>query len=164
MILKYRITIAILFLLIAAFIYKTLRAEEPKPEIVTQQQTETNQLPPSPETENKNPSHPLLTLNYPQESQTISSPLNISGEARGTWFFEATFPIVLTDWDGLIIAEGFATAQGDWMTEEFVPFTAELTFTSNTAVSNRGSLILQKSNPSGLTENDDAYEITVFFE
>lgn len=107
--------------------------------------------------------HSLITLTEPLPDGMISSPVTISGEARGNWFFEATFPIVLTNWDGLIIAEGYATAQSDWMTEEFVPFTARLTF-DKPEYSERGFLILQKSNPSGLPENDDAFEITVFFE
>lgn len=105
----------------------------------------------------------LIILDSPRPEQYIKSPLTISGQARGTWFFEATFPVVLTDWDGRIIAEGYATAKEDWMTEEFVPFEAQLEFVADTTVSRRGSLILQKDNPSGLPENDDALEITVFF-
>lgn len=119
---------------------------------------------PNREIPSSNPSHSQVILDYPKENGSVSSPLVVEGEARGSWFFEATFPVVLTNWDGLIIAEGFATAQEDWMTEDFVPFTAELTFSVDTAVSTRGSLILQKANASGLPENDDAYEITVYFE
>lgn len=107
--------------------------------------------------------HPLITLSEPLQESKISSPVTISGEARGNWFFEATFPVVLTNWNGLIIAEGYATAQSDWMTEEFVPFTATLTF-DKPDYGERGFLILQKANPSGLSEHDDALEITVFFE
>lgn len=117
-------------------------------------------LPISPSVTAKNE---MIELFSPREGEKISSPLLITGQARGGWFFEATFPVVLTDWDGLIIAEGYATAEGEWMTEEFVPFTAELTFTKPT-YGGRGSLILQKNNPSGLPENDDALEITAFFE
>lgn len=107
--------------------------------------------------------HPLISLATPLPGEKITSPLKISGQARGNWYFEATFPVVLTDWDGHIIAEGYATAQGEWMTEDFVPFTAELSF-EKPAYSDRGNLILQKSNPSDLPENDDAYEMTVMFE
>jgi len=105
----------------------------------------------------------LIRLTTPRPNEKITSPLTITGEARGYWFFEASFPIILTNWDGLIIAEGFATADGEWMTEEFVPFTVTLTFNADTSVSNRGSLILQKDNPSGLPENDDALEIPIYF-
>lgn len=106
----------------------------------------------------------LIILDYPQPEAEVSSPLKITGRARGNWFFEASFPVTLTNWDGLIIAEGIATAQGDWMTEEFVPFEAVLDYTVDTTVSNRGSLILKKDNPSGLPEFDDFLEITVFFK
>jgi hypothetical protein len=110
----------------------------------------------------------LIRLDEPQPNETVSSPLTITGEARGTWFFEASFPVVLTNWDGLIIAEGVATAEGDWMTEDFVPFSAELEFDSPYSSGDpdfmqNGSLILQKDNPSGLPENDNALEIRIKF-
>lgn len=106
----------------------------------------------------------LIRLDQPLPEQSVSSPLVIKGAARGTWFFEGSFPVILTDWDGRIIAESFATAESDWMTTDFVNFSAELPFEEPEAVSNRGSLILKKDNPSGLPEHDDALEITVFFE
>lgn len=98
---------------------------------------------------------------------SIHSPLTITGEARGFWFFEASFPVVLTDWDGRIIAETFATAQSDWMTESFVPFEVTLEFKvppGPGGTINRGTLILQRDNPSGLPENDAALEIPIVFE
>jgi len=105
-----------------------------------------------------------ISLESPRPNDVVSSPLLIKGQARGNWFFEASFPIVIVDWDGLIIGSAIAQAQGDWMTEDWVDFTATLEFTPNTAVSNRGALILQRDNPSGLPEFDDALEIPVFFE
>jgi len=105
----------------------------------------------------------LIRLNSPRPNQVVESPLTISGEARGYWFFEADFPVVLVDWDGLIIAEGYATADGDWMTEDFVPFEATLTFEKPDYGEN-GALILLKDNPSGLPENDDALEVPILFE
>jgi len=104
----------------------------------------------------------LIRLSTPRPNAIISSPLEIRGEARGTWFFEGDFPVSLTNWDGLIIAEGYATAQGEWMTEEFVPFEVILEF-DQPELYPRGSLILQKDNPSGLPEHDDALEIPVWF-
>jgi hypothetical protein len=104
----------------------------------------------------------LVRLDYPRPNDNISSPLTITGVARGNWFFEASFPVILTDWDGRIIAEGYAAAKEDWMTTEFVPFTAELEFTlPEDSYSNRGILILRKDNPSGLPEHDNALEIPV---
>lgn len=105
----------------------------------------------------------MIVLNAPQSGEAITSPLTMTGEARGGWYFEATFPVVLTNWDGLIIAEGYAEAEGDWMTEEFVPFSATLTF-EKPEYGDNGFLILQKANASGLPEHDAALEIEIMFE
>ena len=104
----------------------------------------------------------VIRVDSPRPGAVIESPLVITGQARGTWFFEGDFPIVLVDLDGLIIAEGYATAQGEWMTEEFVPFEGRLEF-NVPELYNRGTLILQKDNPSDLPENDDALEVPVEF-
>ncbi len=112
-------------------------------------------------------SNGAINVSYPQNGDEISSPLTITGEARGFWFFEGDFPIILTDWDGRIIAEGYATAKGEWMTEDFVEFEGVIEFIKPEHIgefSERGSLILQKDNPSGLPENDDAREITIYFK
>jgi len=104
-----------------------------------------------------------IFVTNPLANTEISSPIVIKGEAKGGWFFEASFPIFLTDWDGLIIAQGIAQAEGDWMTTDFVPFTATLNFTKP-SYGTTGSLILKKDNPSGLPEFDDALEISVKFK
>lgn len=107
----------------------------------------------------------LIKLDLPQPSSEISNPLVVQGQARGSWFFEGSFPVVLVDWDGRIIAETIAQAQSEWMTKDFVPFKANLVFSQpDIIVSNRGALILRKDNPSGLPQNDDALEIPVFFK
>lgn len=104
----------------------------------------------------------LIRLDSPRPNQIIKSPLTVTGQARGNWFFEASFPVVLVNWDGLIIAQGIAQAKSEWMTTDFVPFEATLIFdVDKNAYSNRASLILQKDNPSGLPEHDDALEIPV---
>lgn len=97
-----------------------------------------------------------------QPNANISSPVTISGEARGTWYFEASFPIEVQNARGEIIGQGHAEAQSEWMTENFVPFTAIVTFTPQLAGS-AGKLILKKDNPSGLPEHDDQLIIPVKF-
>jgi len=110
----------------------------------------------------------LISLTTPVPLAVIESPLILTGQARGYWYFEADFPVVLVNWDGLIIAEGIATAQDEWMTEEFVPFTATLDFTNpynagDPDFMKNGAIILQRDNPSGLPENDDALEVPIRF-
>lgn len=106
----------------------------------------------------------LIRITSPLPGNVVSSPVTITGEARGTWYFEASFPVFITDWDGKIIGQGIATAQSNWMTSEFVPFVATLTFDTaeiSGQYSDRGTLILKKDNPSGLPEHDDALEIPI---
>lgn len=107
----------------------------------------------------------------PKFNEKIKSPLKIFGKAKGVWFFEASFPVILTDWDGKIIAETWAQAKDDWMTENFVPFEAILEFKSpvfdkapEDHFSRKGYLILKKDNPSGLLEYDDSIEIPIVFD
>lgn len=105
-----------------------------------------------------------ILVSTPTLNQTIASPVTIEGIARGSWFFEASFPISIVNWDGLIIGEGIAHAEDDWMTEDFVPFTATVSYTlPNDTLYDRGAIILRKDNPSGLPEHDDALEIPVTF-
>ena len=107
----------------------------------------------------------LIRLDSPRPNDTIESPLVVKGQARGYWFFEADFPVMLVDWDGRIIATGIARAQDEWMTKEFVPFEATLDFTVDPNVySARGALILQRNNPSDLPQNDNALEIPIIFK
>ncbi len=94
---------------------------------------------------------------------SIGSPLLLKGSAPGTWYFEASFPVVLTDWEGKIVAQGHAQAKADWMTTNDVPFEVTLEFTAPTNKKN-GSLILQKDNPSGLPAHDDSVEIPILFQ
>ena len=55
----------------------------------------------------------FIRLDKPYANQVIFSPLIIEGKARGTWYFEADFPIRLYDANDVEIAVGFGTAQGE---------------------------------------------------
>ena len=109
-----------------------------------------------------NTSQALIRITTPASNALITSPLTVTGEARGNWYFEASFPVRLLDGEGNQIALGIAQAQGEWMTTEFVPFIATLTFANPTT--NTGTLVLEKDNPSGLPEHDDQVRIPVRFE
>jgi len=103
----------------------------------------------------------LVKSVYPIPNETVTSPLEITGEARGYWFFEGSFPVRIEDSEGNVLGELFAQAQTEWMTEEFVPFKATLTFTD--PITKKGNLFLVKDNPSGLPEYADELRIPVFF-
>jgi hypothetical protein len=88
-----------------------------------------------------------VKVTHPMPNDTISSPVEIIGEARGTWFFEGSFPVKLINKDGKTITEAPAQALGEWMTADFVPFRAILEFSAPKDPS--GTLILNRDDPSG---------------
>jgi hypothetical protein len=108
------------------------------------------------------PKEDLIVVENPRAGEEISSPLFISGKARGYWFFEADFPIELVDENNNLVSSTIATAKGEWMTKDFVPFEATLNF-SNPKTDN-GFLIFRKDNPSGLKEHDDELRVPVVFK
>ncbi|MFZ2682225.1 MAG: Gmad2 immunoglobulin-like domain-containing protein [Patescibacteria group bacterium] len=103
----------------------------------------------------------LITVSTPFINAEINSPVTVEGEARGNWYFEASFPIKVYDSNQVLLGTGIATAQGDWMTVNFVPFTASITFTPSTTAT--GTLVLEKDNPSGLPIHDNSLVIPITF-
>ncbi|MEN9413645.1 MAG: hypothetical protein RLZZ342_732 [Candidatus Parcubacteria bacterium] len=86
-------------------------------------------------------------------SANVSSPFVITGKAPGPWYFEASFPIIISDKDGNKIAVSYGQAQADWMTTELVPFAAQIDVGAYTGPV---TINLLRDNPSGLPENDDS--------
>ena len=101
--------------------------------------------------------HPQVQLVSPLPGQDVTSPVQILGRARGTWYFEASFAIRLFGPDGEELAVAVAQAQAPWMTEDWVPFEAELAFDAPQEACL--TLVLEKANPSGLSEHDDQARI-----
>jgi hypothetical protein len=106
--------------------------------------------------------HDLIKVITPIAGGLVRSPLTLTGIARGMWYFEANFGITLLNYDGVVIAQSHATADGDWMTEEFVPFIGELEFITPPTGSH-GTLIFHKANASGLPEHDDEFRMPIVF-
>src|SRR3989344_944214 len=103
----------------------------------------------------------LIQVDAPKAYAVIASPLTVTGKARGSWYFEASFPVRLLDANGTELAVTPAQAKGEWMTEDFVPFEATLTF--NTPTTKTGTLILHNDNPSGDPAYDKEIRIPVTF-
>jgi hypothetical protein len=109
------------------------------------------------------PAEDMIVIDAPAPGSQIASPLQVTGRARGNWYFEASFPVILKTAGGAVLATVPAQAQGDWMTTDWVPFTATLVFTPP-APGSSGTLILQKDNPSGEPQYDDSRTIPVVFQ
>ncbi|RJQ36354.1 hypothetical protein C4552_03645 [Candidatus Parcubacteria bacterium] len=103
----------------------------------------------------------LIVLDRPLQNEVVSSPLVLEGEARGNWYFEASFPIRIFDADNRELGVIPAQAQGEWMTTDFVPFRAVLYFDPPTTET--GTLVLEKDNPSGLPEHANELRVPVRF-
>jgi len=101
-----------------------------------------------------------IRITKPMSGDIVSSPVEIIGEARGTWFFEGDFPVKLLDKKGKIIAETPARALGEWMTEDLVPWRAVLEFSAPPG--SEGTLVLARDDPSDQAAPDEK-EIPVIF-
>lgn len=103
----------------------------------------------------------IIKVFTPATGALVTSPLVVSGQARGNWYFEASFPVRLFDANGTELAVIPAQAEGEWMTTNYVPFSATLNFETPTTPT--GTLVLQKDNPSDMRELDDEVSIPVRF-
>ncbi len=99
---------------------------------------------------NSTPNDIVVTLPFP--GAVTGKSFTVLGKARGPWYFEASFPVVVLDKDGNVLDQKPAQAQGEWMTTEFVDFKAELTVPESYI--GPATLVLKKDNPSGEPERD----------
>jgi hypothetical protein len=108
-----------------------------------------------------NASGDTITVDTPQAGAVVGKSFSILGHARGPWFFEASFPIEVVDGNGTVIATAIAKAQGDWMTNDLVPFKADLMVP--TSYIGPATIRLKNDNPSGDPKNAASlsYPITV---
>jgi len=110
----------------------------------------------------ENASGDNITVELPFPGAVVGKKFSVIGEARGTWYFEASFPVVLLDRYGKILTQTPAQAQGEWMTNDFVPFKADLS--SPGSYEGPATLVLKKDNPSGLPQNDASISFPITIE
>jgi hypothetical protein len=106
----------------------------------------------------------IITLEDIEAQSRVQSPLTITGKVPGNWSFEGSFPVQVTNKSGVVLVQTAAQLEGEWMTEELVPFSVTLTFERPDGNNSEGFLVLKKSNPSGLPENDDSVTIPIVFK
>lgn len=90
------------------------------------------------------------------DNRSISTPLTITGRVPGNWSSEGRFPVAAVYQGDIGMPGAVAHIQGDWMTEDMVPFEVELRFNEIDDMSGEVTIALRKANPSGLAENDDS--------
>lgn len=102
----------------------------------------------------------LIEVTSPKPNSIVGQEFEVTGRARGYWYYEGSFPVVVIDNTGYSVAEGFAEAQSSWTTTSYVPFVAKIKLISEPK-SNSGFIRLKKDDPSG--QNSDAIEIPIRF-
>ena len=103
----------------------------------------------------------MIVVENPQANAEVTSPMTVTGRARGNWFFEASFPIAVYNANNQKLGIGIAQAKSDWMTENFVDFEAQIEF--DNPGTGEGYLLVQKDNPSGLPQYDASLKIPIKF-
>lgn len=103
-----------------------------------------------------------VVVDTPKPGDVTGKEVTVMGKARGTWYFEASFPVEILDKNGNRLAIAPAQAQGEWMTENFVPFSVSVTVPESYI--GPATVVLHKDNPSGLPENDASVSFPITIE
>ncbi|MCF7833920.1 MAG: Gmad2 immunoglobulin-like domain-containing protein [Candidatus Pacebacteria bacterium] len=99
---------------------------------------------------NSSPENIRVLLPFP--GAVTGKDFKIIGQAKGVWFFEGSFPVKILDKDQKVLVETYASAEGEWMTEKFVPFTSDIKVPEYYI--GPATLVLERNNASGLPEHD----------
>ncbi len=148
------ITIIILVVIVVGFIVlnplKKISTQTNRNNSVDQMTSSTSTMS-TPDTQQdftyKNATKDNIVVDLPYPGAVTGKKFTVIGKARGTWYFEASFPVKVLDKDGKVLVTTHATAQDEWMTEDFVPFTSEIAVPLTYI--GPATLILEKDNPSG---------------
>ncbi len=103
-----------------------------------------------------------IIVTVPRPGAAVAKTFSVVGEARGYWYFEASFPYSIVDSSGIVLAQGAIQADGEWMTEDFVPFTVNAPVPGS--YTGPATLILKKDNPSGEAERDASLSIPIVIQ
>lgn len=104
----------------------------------------------------------IIIIDSPKPYQKVQVPIIIKGKAKGSFFFEGTFPIRIEDENGNLIVSDYIMTKENWMTENFVYFETYFYFEKGNL--RKGFIIFEKANPSGLLENKFEIRIPLYFE
>jgi hypothetical protein len=104
----------------------------------------------------------MITVDLPFPGAVTGKDFIIKGQARGTWFFEGSFPVVVLDKDGKVLFAGIATSSESWMTTNFIPFSSSVKVP--VSYIGKATVILKKDNPSGEASRDASISFPITIE
>lgn len=100
-----------------------------------------------------------IVVELPPPGAVTGKSFTITGKARGYWYFEASFPVTVIDEQGNTLIQTFAQATGDWMTDNFVPFSKTINIPST--YTGKATVLIMNDNPSGLPENEKSLSFPI---
>jgi hypothetical protein len=103
-----------------------------------------------------------IFVHAPHPGQSLTQSFVVTGYARGTWFFEAVFPVEVRNKKDVVIGTAQGRADSDWMTTDLVPFTAEINLKA--LYNGPATIVLRKDNPSGDPARDASISIPVMIQ
>lgn len=105
-----------------------------------------------------------IQVELPYPGAVVGKEFSVIGKARGNWFFEASFPVEVLDKEGKVLTTSIASPRNgeDWMTTELVNFKADVKIPSTYI--GKGTLVIKKDNPSGLSEHDASVSFPITIE
>lgn len=110
----------------------------------------------------KNATENDIVPELPHPGAVTGKNFTITGKARGTWYFEASFPVKVLDKNGKVLAQGPAQAQSDWMTADFVNFKMDIKIPDSYI--GPATVVMIKDNPSGIPEKDASISFPITIE
>lgn len=129
----------ILALAVAVYLYLELGSIEPEPESI-----------------------PEIVVYSPKPGESATNPLFVSGRAASSaWFFEGSFPISVFDENGKELGRSYVLSRGEWMTENPVEFTGEISYEK--PQTSAGFLLFESDDPSGLDKNIKRHKVPIKF-
>jgi hypothetical protein len=103
----------------------------------------------------------IITVDQPQPEGEIEDPVTVTGKARGYWYNEGIFTVLIIDASGYTVGEGQAQADEKWTTTNFVNFTASVPIYS-TPRAKTGVMRLKRTDQSG--KSLDYIEVPITFK
>lgn len=104
----------------------------------------------------------LIVVDSPLPNQTISNTFEVTGKARGFWFFEGEISGRVLDQNKKNISSFAIMTEEKWMTEEFVGFNKIINL-GTTTLPQKGFIEIIKNNQSDMREKDDSLIIPISF-
>lgn len=106
----------------------------------------------------------MIVVSSPKAGDTLdaASGFTLTGKAVGQWFFEASAPVRIYNSNGILLTTTFISAQGDWMTTDFVDFKGEVApFLTKGAT--EGFVQFENDNPSDNEGSRYVYKVNIKF-